>query len=167
MNTSWHYPTALRLATFVGLARRPTAVWDAWRVLLRPPRTEGRRRALSSSAKKKKREPLPPPKYHAPDKLPKKHMHKPVPKDIQPYLPAIQSYITETWLVKFPHGATVRKLQRDIAFRMKKGSPGKLPRAVLDTVVGALCRQGVVTVRNKGQTDRQLVVTRPELYHEE
>ena len=88
-------------------------------------------------------------------------MGQPTPKKFKPYLAAIETYIVEKWLPSYPHGAKIRKLQRDIAFRMKPDSPGKLPRNVLDTIVGDLHRRGVIGIRDKGQSSSVIVITKP------
>ena len=90
-------------------------------------------------------------------------MYKPVPPELQKHLPAIETYVKEQWLPLFPYGAGIRKLQRDIAWRMKKkdGSPGKLERQVLDTILGELLRKGVIGLRPKGRAGISFVITSP------
>eukprot|EP00967_Tisochrysis_lutea_P100345 scaffold149643_cov40-Tisochrysis_lutea.AAC.1 len=41
-----------------------------------------------------------------------------LPESIRPYAEDIALYIRQTWLKTYPQGASIRKLQRDIAFRM-------------------------------------------------
>jgi hypothetical protein len=41
-----------------------------------------------------------------------------LPVAIRPYAEDIALYLRETWLNKYPDGASLRKLQRDVAFRM-------------------------------------------------
>jgi hypothetical protein len=41
-----------------------------------------------------------------------------LPKEIRPYAEDIALYLRSTWLNKYPQGASLRKLQRDVAFRM-------------------------------------------------
>lgn len=45
-------------------------------------------------------------------------LDKDIPKELLPSKDAIQDFILNTFLVKYPKGARLRKLQRDIAFRM-------------------------------------------------
>jgi hypothetical protein len=73
---------------------------------------------------------------------------KPVSPKIEGILPHMEKFIIEEWLPRYPEGARIRKLQRDVAFRMeRKHRPGKLPYQVLMPVVGRLVRQGSLKTR--------------------
>lgn len=73
---------------------------------------------------------------------------KPTSPLIQDILPHIKDFIKGAWLDHYPEGANLRKLQRDVAFRMSSGHrPGKLPKEVLMPVLGQLEEEGAVQVR--------------------
>lgn len=90
-----------------------------------------------------------------------KFLDEPVPSHLQPYLPAIESFVVDTWLPTFPSGARLRRLQRDLAFRMlpiEQRPPDKLLYEELATVVGHLQRRGVLKTA-AGRSGRMI------LYH--
>lgn len=77
------------------------------------------------------------------EKLPKKVIGK---------MPAIEEYIVNEWLIQYPLGARARKLQRDIAFRMKrKDRPGKLNYEDFLPIVGKLWKKGALRVGPAGK----------------
>jgi hypothetical protein len=63
----------------------------------------------------------------------------------------ICSFIIHAWLNAYPAGASLRKLQRDIAFRMQRRHrlPGKLPLQVIMPIVGKLERENYLKTRMK------------------
>ena len=76
-----------------------------------------------------------------------KFLQEPIPEYLQPFLPAMEAFVVDTWLPTFPRGARLRRLQRDIAFRMlpvDQRPPGKVALEDLSTVVGHLQRRGLV-----------------------
>lgn len=79
---------------------------------------------------------------------------KPVSPKIVDVLPHLEHFIAETWLERYPMGAHLRKLQRDMAFRMERQHrPGLLPYEVLMPVLGRLERKGIVKMRMGGKGD--------------
>lgn len=77
-------------------------------------------------------------------------LSEPVPRKLQPFLPAMESFIVNQWLPLYPDGARLRKLQRDVAWRMdRKESPGKLEYDKLLPIVGELARKGLIKTRAK------------------
>lgn len=77
-----------------------------------------------------------------------KHMKRPIPEKLHPYIPAMETYIVQEWLPSFPEGARLRKLQRDVAWRMnRKQSPGKLDYEAMLPIVGKLLRKGLIDIR--------------------
>jgi hypothetical protein len=75
--------------------------------------------------------------------------NNPVPPEMNDLIPHLADFIQGTWLENYPEGANLRRLQRDIAFRMPMHRPGKVPRENLMPILGQLEKQGVVTVRIK------------------
>jgi hypothetical protein len=75
--------------------------------------------------------------------------NNPAPPEMNDLIPHLVDFIKGTWLENYPEGANLRKLQRDIAFRMPLHRPGKIPREMLMPILGHLEQQGVVTVRIK------------------
>lgn len=63
----------------------------------------------------------------------------------------ICSFIVHAWLNAFPQGASLTKLQRDIAFRMQRRHrlPGKLPLSVIMPIVGKLERENYLKTKMK------------------
>lgn len=75
-------------------------------------------------------------------------LDKPISPEILSYIPAMESYVLKKWLPMYPGGARLRKLQRDVAWRMnRKQSPGKLDFEMLMPFVGTLVRKGLVETR--------------------
>lgn len=75
-------------------------------------------------------------------------LDKPISPEILSYIPAMESYVLKKWLPMYPGGARLRKLQRDVAWRMnRKQSPGKLDFEMLLPFVGTLVRKGLVETR--------------------
>ena len=95
-------------------------------------------------------------------KDPPKAMMQPVPEQLHPYLPAIETYVVNEWLPRFPDGARLRKLQRDVAFRLKPRtqSPGKLPMQNIMTIVGVMSRKGIIRIRQSPKGS--VVIMSPE-----
>jgi len=90
-----------------------------------------------------------------------KFLDEPVPDHLQPYVPAIEAFVTDTWLPTFPSGARLKRLQRDMAFRMlplEQRPPYKLPYEELAPVVGHLQRRGILKTA-AGRSGRMI------LYH--
>ena len=76
-----------------------------------------------------------------------KFLDAPIPEGLLPYLPAVEAFIVDTWIPSFPQGARMRRLQRDIAFRMlplNKRPPGKVAYEDLATVLGHLEKRGIL-----------------------
>ena len=88
-------------------------------------------------------------------------LDKPVPKNLKEAFPAIEEYIVNTWLPMYPMGARIRKLQRDVAFRMKTRRLGKLAYKELLPILGELERKGLVKLRI-GKKGRAIVILRPD-----
>lgn len=92
-----------------------------------------------------------------PGQLLKTYLRRPLeslPKNIMSSVPNIKNYILKDWFRLHPGGAHLRKLQRDIAFRMDN-SPGKLDREHLLPIVAALENEGAVqldTIRDSQGT---------------
>ena len=63
----------------------------------------------------------------------------------------ICSFIIYSWLQAYPLGATIRKLQRDIAFRMERKHrlPEKMPYQAIMPIVGKLERENYLSIRMK------------------
>jgi hypothetical protein len=76
---------------------------------------------------------------------------EPISKKIEHRVIHICSFIIYAWLNAYPHGASLRKLQRDIAFRMQRKHriPGKLPYQVIMPIVGKLERENYLSIRMK------------------
>jgi hypothetical protein len=71
-----------------------------------------------------------------------------IPKELIPYISNIETYIVQEWLPSFPQGARLRKLQRDVAWRMnRKQSPGKLNYESLLPIIGQLIRKDLIGIR--------------------
>ena len=86
-------------------------------------------------------------------------LNEPVPDYLHPFLPAIEAFVVDTWLPTFPRGARLRRLQRDIAFRMlpvDQRPPGKVAFEDLSTVVGHLQRRGLVKT-SEGRSGRMVI----------
>jgi len=91
-----------------------------------------------------------------------KFKNQPIPKKLQHHLPNIERFLTDTWLPMYPMGARLRKLQRDIAFRMpRKERPGKLTYEQLMPFVGVFESKGLIRLREKA-TNGTLIITHPE-----
>jgi hypothetical protein len=77
----------------------------------------------------------------------------PVPEQLETSLPHIEDFITKMWLIAYPCGSNLRKLQRDIAFRMQsKHRPDrKLPYQVIMTIIGKLEREGYLKIKMSGK----------------
>jgi hypothetical protein len=75
--------------------------------------------------------------------------NNPVPPEMNDLIPHLADFVKGTWLEIYPEGANLRRLQRDIAFRMPLHRPGKISREKLMPILGQLEKQGVVTVRIK------------------
>jgi len=88
-------------------------------------------------------------------------LDKPVPKHLEKACPALEEYIVNTWLPMYPLGARIRKLQRDVAFRMKKRRLGKLDYKELLPILGKFERKGLVKLRI-GEKGRAIVILRPD-----
>lgn len=85
------------------------------------------------------------------------HLDSPIPKSIQGIADVLEDYIENTWLVFYPQGARLRKLQRDVAFRMDKPErPGKLPYESLLPLIGKMERAGKLRIRI-GQSGRMVI----------
>lgn len=76
---------------------------------------------------------------------------EPISKKIEHRVVHICSFIIYAWLNAYPAGASLRKLQRDIAFRMQRKHriPGKLPYQVIMPIVGKLERENYLSIRMK------------------
>lgn len=115
--------------------------------------------------KKEKPEAIVPPPCD-PDKLPRKTFYKALPKVVADYYDVYEEYITQVWLKAYPLGANGRKLQRDLTFRLKKGTPKeKMDPAHVDALVGELYRKGKISVRIRGGSEGGglggVVITKP------
>mmetsp|Transcript_31775 Transcript_31775/g.46864 ORF Transcript_31775/g.46864 Transcript_31775/m.46864 type:complete len:272 (-) Transcript_31775:407-1222(-) len=83
----------------------------------------------------------------------KKYLRQPLsslPKNIMRSVPYIKEYIVKDWLRLYPKGGQLRRLQRDIAYRMDN-SPGKLDHEHLLPIVATLLDEGAIeldTIRN-------------------
>lgn len=76
-----------------------------------------------------------------------KFLDVPIPSSVMPYVEKMTAYVKEDWLLKFPLGARIRRLQRDVAWRMNRRiSPGKLPYEHLVPVVGYWKKNDVVDI---------------------
>ena len=75
-------------------------------------------------------------------------------------MPDLEAFVVETWLPTFPYGARLRRLQRDIAFRMLPAHQrGKLDyETELVPLVGYLQRRGILKIAS-GRSGRMI------LYH--
>jgi hypothetical protein len=80
-----------------------------------------------------------------------KWKNEPISKTVEHRVIHICSFIIYAWLNAYPNGASLRKLQRDIAFRMQRKHrlPGKLPYDVIMPIVGKLERENYLSVRMK------------------
>lgn len=110
-----------------------------------------KRRSAKQRMREKGKKPKPPPSinHHTNEKW-SKHMKTSIPKEVVPYVSDIETYIVQEWLPSFPQGARLRKLQRDVAWRMnRKQSPGKLNYESLLPIVGQLIRKDLIGVRIK------------------
>lgn len=88
---------------------------------------------------------------------------KPISEKIAHRVPHMEAFIKDMWLAAYPLGASIRKLQRDIAFRMERQyRPGKLPYQVLMPIVGNLERQGYLRTRMSSD-GKCLIYTGPEV----
>lgn len=127
-----------------------------------PEELKSKKKAPTPPPKKKKKKARPPKEDIPipPDEVPSR-MQKPVPEDLICYVPIIETYVVEQWLPSLSNGANFRKLQRDIAFRMENGPPGKLDRSDLDTIVGELHRKGVIGLRHKDGDARSFNIIPP------
>lgn len=71
---------------------------------------------------------------------------QPLPADIAPYIPRIEQYMNEEWLVKFTKGARLQRLRKDIAFRMKKykgpSYKEKLDRKIIESIAWEIVHRG-------------------------
>ena len=76
---------------------------------------------------------------------------EPISKKIEHRVIHICSFIIYAWLNAYPAGASLRKLQRDIAFRMQRKHrlPGKLPYQAIMPIVGKLERENYLSIRMK------------------
>jgi hypothetical protein len=76
---------------------------------------------------------------------------KPISKRIEHRVVHICSFIIHAWLHAYPAGASLRKLQRDIAFRMQRRHrlPGKVPLQIIMTIVGKLERENYLKTKMK------------------
>ena len=83
----------------------------------------------------------------------------PIAPEIKDKLSHIESYIKGDWLDNYPLGACLRKLQRDVAFRMlpRELRTGKLPKDVFKPVVARLQEQGAVGVSINAKGLRYLI----------
>ena len=75
---------------------------------------------------------------------------------IRPFLADVELYLTDGWFKKFPSGARLRRLQRDIAFRMpltlsdrRAGQPPKLASEHLLPLVELLAERGLCRVHRR------------------
>lgn len=90
-----------------------------------------------------------------------KKLSEPVSPKLQPFLLAVESFVVNQWLPSYPDGARLRKLQRDVAWRMnREESPGKLEYDQLVPIVGALVRKGAVRTRPGGKGS-SMIITSP------
>lgn len=85
--------------------------------------------------------------------------NKPISPEMKELLPHIEEFIKSIWLDKYPQGANLRKLQRDIAFRMPALRPGKLSKEEIMPVLGHLEKEGLVKVRIR--IDGHCLIYRP------
>ena len=76
---------------------------------------------------------------------------EPISKKIEHRVVHICSFIIYAWLNAYPKGASLRKMQRDIAFRMQRRHrlPGKLPIQVIMPIVGKLERENYLKTKMK------------------
>ena len=83
----------------------------------------------------------------------------PIPPELEHYIPAMTAYIQDEWLPLYPKGANLRKLRRDIAWRMdRKKSPGKIPQKDLTAVIVKLRDDGIVSLRRRSTTTRWCLI---------
>jgi len=99
---------------------------------------------------------------HSPDLYEpyKPFLQNPIPEHLASKLPDLEAFVVETWLPTFPYGARLRRLQRDIAFRMLPvHQRGKLDyETELVPLVGYLQRRGILKIAS-GRSGRMI------LYH--
>lgn len=73
---------------------------------------------------------------------------KPIKDAIVPDVPPIEEFIKTMWLTAYPMGSNLRKLQRDVAFRMKtRKFRKKLDYQELMPIVGKLEREGFLKTK--------------------
>jgi hypothetical protein len=78
-------------------------------------------------------------------------------KVLNEILPELECFLKDQWLPSYPQGAQLRKLQRDVAFRMPRGlRPGKLTFQELMPMVGHFERKGVIRTK-AGRGGRVLI----------
>lgn len=86
-------------------------------------------------------------------------LEQPIPKDVKPYMANLETYIIQEWIPQFPSGARLRKLQRDVTWRMnRKISPGRLEYDHLLPVVGELVRKGLLDTRFDNKAGKLVIV---------
>lgn len=93
----------------------------------------------------------------------KKNLQLPLnslPKKIQSMLPEIKNYIIRHWLKMYPRGGQLRKLQRDIAYRMDN-SPGKLEHEHLLPIVTVLVEEGKIELDEIRDSNATITIRRP------
>ena len=77
------------------------------------------------------------------------HLYQELPLHVRPYAADVERYIVHAWVKQYPLGARLRKLQRDIAFRMPRPhgeQPGKMDMDELKQLVCLLRDRGVIEV---------------------
>lgn len=86
---------------------------------------------------------------------------EPISENMKLHVENITRYITQEWLSMYPLGARLRKLQRDIAFRMpRKERPGKIPYEELLPILGHVESKGLINIRKSGKG--LLLITSPK-----
>jgi hypothetical protein len=132
------------------------------------------RAKAQNKARKAANKLLPPPKPKPPKVVSTKMYDalgewkdKPISTKIANIAPHIHDFIKDMWLKAYPLGSNLRKLQRDIAFRMeRKYRPGKLPYQVIMPIVGKLEREGYLKTR-VSSTGKCLIYCDPDCKQDE
>ena len=74
--------------------------------------------------------------------------HPNITKRMKPHVETITRYITQEWIHMYPFGARVRKLQRDLAFRMPRNERfGKVPYSQLYSILWQMENKGLISCR--------------------
>lgn len=76
----------------------------------------------------------------------------PLPLSLRPHAAVMENYVVNTWVNRYPQGARLRKLQRDLAFHLPKVSlvdgserhPGKLDVELIQSFADFLAEKGLI-----------------------